>query len=360
MELKRASLIIGTPPSTPRNSMLLPVPPPSNSSQIFDLSEFLSKFDPGDASGTIPENEELQQLSAARDFRTSQQSVSQRSKSSSSLQSAPSQTSLSSKNDGVPVIINPAANANFNNNNNPPVPSIFFSGIGTQLSGPSSSTPNSESNPFQDTSQISSQSYTGNFRPQQTLADEQLSLTEALAFLEPLNEVREEKSATVSASHMSRSKSTDALKKDSKQKTKSRGLFKRNFHRSTEGLVDEQKSKVNSGKPPMGKPAKSGKKIFEEKRRQSTSSLEAKHVNEKRRSTPNLSALTDINQPRDLSQADQAFTPSKRKSYENVQFENDSDPFSKIDGSFSSLYQPASVSSKIPEEESVWQEYGPF
>ncbi len=358
MELKRASLI-GTPPSTPRNSMLLPAPPPSNSSQIFDLSEFLSKFDPGDASGMIPENEELQQLSAAKEFRTSQQSVSQRSKSSSSLQSAPSQTSLSSKNDGIPVIVNPAANSNFNNNNNPPVPSIFFSEIGTQLSGPSSSTPNSESNPFQDISQISSQSYTDNFRPRHTSVDGRLSLTEALAFLEPLNDVdeaREEKTATVSGSHMSRSKSNDALKKDSKQ-TKSRGLFKRNIHRSTEGLVDEQKSKVNGGKPPIGKPAKSGQKNI---RRQSTSSLEAKYVNEKRRSTPNLSALTDINQPRDSSQADQASRPSKRKLYDNVQFENDSDPFSKIDGSVSSLSQPASASSKIPEEESVWQEYGPF
>jgi hypothetical protein len=61
MELKRASLIQNTPPSTPRNSMLL-VPPQTtgsnSSSQMFNLQEFLTRFDPEDTPGMIGEMEE--------------------------------------------------------------------------------------------------------------------------------------------------------------------------------------------------------------------------------------------------------------------------------------------------------------
>lgn len=359
MELKRASLIIGTPPSTPRNSMLLAAAPPSNSSQMFDLSEFLSKFDPGDTPGTIPEDEEFHQLTAAptREFRTSQQSVSQRSKSSSSLHSAPSQTSISSKNDSMPVIINPAANANFNNNNNPTL-SLIFSESSSQVSGPSSSTPTCDStNGLADMlwKDNNSQSYTGDIHSRHSLANDQLSLTEALAFLEPLNEEDAvmKRSASVSTHNMSKSKSSDALKKDAKPKSKSKGLFKKNFHRSTEGVIAEQKF---SGKPPVGKPFKTGKKNSAENTKRPI--LEVPHVNEKRRSTPNLSALTDINQVGDSDQP--LFKTEKRKSLENIQVKDEADPFSEVDDCFSSLSQPTSITSIISEEDSLWQEYGPF
>ncbi len=371
MELTRASLIIGTPPSTPRNSMLLAAAPPSNSSQMFDLSEFLSKFDPGDTPGTIPEDEELHQLTAvaSREFRTSQQSVSQRSKSSSSLHSAPSQTSISSKNDGMPVIINPAANANFNNNNNATL-DILFLESSSQVSGPSSSTPTSDSTNgladmlWKDTSKINSHSYTSNNHPRHSLANDQLSLTEALAFLEPLNDGEDEvvkRSASVSNRHISKSKSSDALKKDAKQKSTNKGLFKKNFHRSTEGVTIEQKI---YGKPPVGKPFKSEKKNFSKDTKRQKNSLEVPHVNEKRRSTPDLSALTDINQAGGLTPADQPFEVDKRKSFENIQvndtISDKADPFSEIDDCFSSLSQPTSITSIISEEDSLWQEYGPF
>lgn len=120
MELNRASLVIGTPPATPRNSMMLT----NSSTQMFDLQEFLSKVDPGDRRskrGTIhevEENDPFMQEQAA-EYKASQQSMSQHSKSSSSLHSAHSVSSMNRGGDGQGVIANPAAlaaNSNLNNN----------------------------------------------------------------------------------------------------------------------------------------------------------------------------------------------------------------------------------------------------
>ena len=133
MELNRASLVIGTPPSTPRNSMMLT----GSSTQMFDLQEFLSKTDISDTRskrGTIHEVEEndpdhmFMQEQAAQ-YKASQQSISQHSKSSNSLHSAHSASSINRgasgsdtpEKGGLPVISNPAAvaaNSNFNNSNN--------------------------------------------------------------------------------------------------------------------------------------------------------------------------------------------------------------------------------------------------
>ena len=143
MELKRASLIGGTPPGTPRNSMLLM----NNSSQMFDLQEFLdaastsgtgSPLTPRSKRDTIHEEPEtfdhLEKPASARErssdhLKSSQRSVSQRSmasqhsKSSGSLHSSPSITSVTrthnSSNSQDQVIPNLAAvEANMNNNNN--------------------------------------------------------------------------------------------------------------------------------------------------------------------------------------------------------------------------------------------------
>ena len=131
MELKRASLVLATPPVTPRNSLLLTA---SNSNQMFDLQEFLSKSaveqgiiaDTRSQRGTIhevvEENDDLDQIfmqEQAAEFKASQQSMSQHSKSSSSLHSAPSISSMT-RNDAQDqgVIANPSALAsNFNSNN---------------------------------------------------------------------------------------------------------------------------------------------------------------------------------------------------------------------------------------------------
>lgn len=130
MELNRASLVIGTPPSTPRNSMMLT----GSSTQMFDLQEFLSKTEISDTRskrGTIHEVEEndpdhLFMQEQAAQYKASQQSISQHSKSSSSLHSAHSSSSINRGRSGSDsqekgVIANPAAmaaNSNFNNSNN--------------------------------------------------------------------------------------------------------------------------------------------------------------------------------------------------------------------------------------------------
>lgn len=414
MELKRASLIINTPPSTPRNSLYIPVPPPSNSSnntQMFDLQEFLCKFDPSDSPGVIPEDEEVQQLSKApsREFRSSQQSMSQRSRSSNSLQSAPSQTSLSSKNtEGAPVIINPAINSNFNNNNSnnssqSGVPNVFVSlnstgGSNTLIeehNGPSSSTPNGETNrtmSWKDTSRISSQSYdTGLYRA--NIDRRYLAVNEDTTFVS-LNDLNHRSKSVSSGGggRMPRSQSSDALKEDVKKgKEKGRGLFRKRFHRSTGVLLDEPESKAKtsskSRKPPAGKrktdkseSSVSGKSKWGI-RKQTTSRIPEVPVKSERR--PSLSALTDISQASDRT--DYMVTNTREKSdksnksvnrlslpiwglsgsssTENVYTtaQETDDPFSKTDEPASLSQPPPNFSQQglsIPEEDSIWLEYG--
>lgn len=108
MELKRASLILNTPPVTPRNSMLLSAQVSSNSTgNMFDLQEFLSKFEPEETQLSIPEVEETE---------PEQQFQKQRAKESlGSQQSHESSTSLHS--DHPQVEINVEGNSNSNNNN---------------------------------------------------------------------------------------------------------------------------------------------------------------------------------------------------------------------------------------------------
>lgn len=63
MELKRASLILNTPPVTPRNSMLLSATSSAaamNSERMFDLQEFLNTLGSGDPEAAIPEVEETE------------------------------------------------------------------------------------------------------------------------------------------------------------------------------------------------------------------------------------------------------------------------------------------------------------
>jgi len=144
MELNRASLIGVTPPGTPRNSMLLM----NNSNQMFDLQEFLdaasssaagSPLTPRSKRDTIHEEPEtfdhLEKPGNSRErvgsdhLKSSQRSTSQRSmasqhsKSSGSLHSSPSITSVTrthnSSNSQDQVIPNLAAvEGNLNNNNN--------------------------------------------------------------------------------------------------------------------------------------------------------------------------------------------------------------------------------------------------
>ena len=70
MELKRASLILGTPPVTPRNSMFLGngtnAAGGANSSGMFDIQEFLSLFQGDTSQSPIPEETEPDTQSHSR------------------------------------------------------------------------------------------------------------------------------------------------------------------------------------------------------------------------------------------------------------------------------------------------------
>ena len=309
MELKRASLIQTTPSATPRNSMLIAPPQQlttgSHSSQMFDLQEFLAKFEPEDSPGMPVEAESQQQLKSR--LRSSQQSVSQvsnRSKSSSSLHSAPSSTSMSRENlereHNAPVIANPGAlGANLNNNNNnnsnnsndssqesaPFVAATNYNmttGSATLVEGgersagdgggPNSSTPNypkainvaeGQEMPsvlsWGDASSIGSRSLssssTGDIRLSQGTGGSQHLVV-------PTSDVnyvqQKQRSYSTSAgsnetnSDFPKSISSDRLKKSGKTKSsKGRSLFRRHFHRSSDDLLEEPAVPRSVGKPPL-------------------------------------------------------------------------------------------------------------
>ena len=300
MELKRASLIQNTPPSTPRNSMLL-VPPQtasSNNSQMFNLQEFLTRFKPEDSPGVVREMEESESPQQLRSrLRSSQQSVSQvsnRSRSSGSLHSAPSSTSISRDNPEhhLPVIANPAAmaqNLNNNNNNNnnnsdnhsqesAPVVAVsnynmtggsstlVDGGTGTDGVGPNSSTPNypkaisvSQETGVQSHSVISwgdassislSSNGTGDVRFGQGPGSQNLMVLPAT------HDMSKPRSYSVSTAYsetrtsdLPKSTSSEELKKSGKTKSKGRSLFKRHFHRSSDDLLEEPGVHGSAGKP---------------------------------------------------------------------------------------------------------------
>ena len=287
MELKRASLIQNTPPSTPRNSMLL-VPPTSgsnSSSQMFNLQEFLTRFDPEDTPGIIREMEETESQQYVRSrLRSSQQSVSQvsnRSKSSSSLHSAPSSTSMSRENieqQHMPVIANPAAMANMNNNNSNNNDCNYSEsatlvegrerGADDDGIGPNSSTPNypkavsvsqgheihSPVISWGDASSIGSRSSssnsTGDVRASQGIGS-QPHLIGPTYDVKPRSYSTSATSSSKPKLEIPRSTSSEGLKKAEKPKSKGKSLFKRHFHRSSDNLLDEPKGQRNARKPPL-------------------------------------------------------------------------------------------------------------
>ena len=314
MELKRASLIQNTPPSTPRNSMLLvPQTTGSNSSsQMFNLQEFLTRFDPEDTPGPgiIREMEETESQQHLRSrLRSSQQSVSQvsnRSKSSSSLHSAPSTTSMSRESmsrenlehQHMPVIANPAAMANMNtnnsNNNNsndvnsdggnqesaPVVATTNYNGSATLVEGgvdekgigPNSSTPNflksvslSQGQEVQpsviswgDASSISvgSRSLSSNSATDVRFGQGQGTGSQS-HLIGPSHDPKPRSYSTSAATSsetnldISRSTSSEGLTKSGKPKSKRRSLFKRHFYRSSDNLIEEPKAQGKAGKPPL-------------------------------------------------------------------------------------------------------------
>jgi hypothetical protein len=131
MELKRASLIINSPPVTPRDSLLLSAPhsaghthltPSGGGEKMFDLQEFLMRgFEPG---GNVRQSitevdeaggggaEEALQLQPATEFQSQGSGLS-----SSQLSQGLSQLSQHSEGKSSAAELNVSANSNTNNNN---------------------------------------------------------------------------------------------------------------------------------------------------------------------------------------------------------------------------------------------------
>lgn len=129
MELKRASLILNTPPVTPRNSLLLSTPHSAGASgghasssgeKMFDLQEFLTRgFESGDVRQSITEVDESDQpLSHQQvtEFESQGSGIGSQGGLSQGLSSLG--LSLSQYSDGKSATeLNVGANSNSNNNN---------------------------------------------------------------------------------------------------------------------------------------------------------------------------------------------------------------------------------------------------
>ena len=372
MELKRASLIQNTPPSTPRNSMLL-VPPQtasSNNSQMFNLQEFLTRFEPEDSPGVVREMEESESQQQLRSrLRSSQQSVSQvsnRSRSSSSLHSAPSSTSISRDNPEhhLPVIANPAAmapNLNNNNNNNnnsnnndhsqESAPVIAVSnhnmtggsstlvegGTATDGVGPNSSTPNypkvisvSQETGVQSHSVISwgdassislSSNSTSDVRFGQGPGSQNVMVPPAIHDVSSMLKPRSYSVSTACSetrnSDFPKSTSSEGLKKSTKTKSKGRSLFKRHFHRSSDDLLEEPSVHGSSGKPLVQhKFHKSAFDLVEPKRK--PGEKEKKKKVDFSESGGRVSAAYSLSGLTDLRQRGEMQIPGQRKKAKNT------------------------------------------
>ena len=366
MELHRASLIQNTPPSTPRNSMLL-VPTQtasSNNSQMFNLQEFLTRFEPEESPAAVHrEMEEAESHQHVRSrLRSSQQSVSQgsnRSKSSTSLHSAPSSTSITreSADHHVPVIANPAAlNSNLNNNNSnnnnsngseesaPVVGTAnhnMTAGSVTLVEGerstgndvgPNSSTPNYPKAvsisqapevhsviSWGDASSIGSRSLssssTSDVRFAQGGGSQNQLVPPCTTAPREVNSAFKPRSYSVSAAGskaqengvLPKSESNEALKKSGKSKSKGRSLFRRHFHRSSDDLLEEPKAAGNASKPPLvqRKFHKSAFDLVEAKRRQPEAKKRVDFSETETEAASNnalsLSRLTDLRHRGELS-----------------------------------------------------------
>ena len=383
MELHRASLIQNTPPSTPRNSMLL-VPSQaasSNSSQMFNLQEFLTRFEPEDSPTMHREMDEAELHQHARSrLRSSQQSVSQasnRSKSSSSLHSAPSSTSITRENTDhhMPVIANPAAlasnlnnnNSNNNNNNNSngsdesaPVVGMtnynittgsmtLVEGVNGERStgndvGPNSSTPSypkavsisqaTEAHSvfsWGDASSIGSRSLssssTSDVRFGQGAGSQNPSVP-AVAVHETNSSLKPRSysvSAAGSTPHdigggLSKSENNEGLKKVGKSKNKGRSLFKRHFHRSSDNILEEPSATGNASKPPLvqRKFHKSAFDLAEPKRQQQPEAKKRVDFSEAEAETSSsdvlsLSRLTDLRHRGEMTNLQLPLGPQRSK-----------------------------------------------
>jgi len=351
MELKRASLILNTPPVTPRNSLLVTnvgnSGPPGMGNNTLDLQEFLSLYEPEELQAAIPEVEETELEPRFQDQSTTNFQASQTSHlSTSSLHSS----SQSQGNEPVPEL---NVDANMNNNNSNVDITVNVRLCDRSKDGPASSTPNSEKATTiswgnASTISVSSAEPSGDgSNPEKR----QLRLTKSTGdtanytstLLVPL---QGEDSSTVkkkSRKGFPTSKSTDKLKDEPKGKGKGKGkLFQKRFHKSSEAL-DTGEKKV-TGKPPLMKRKihKSSADLVDHRKKEQGAA--ARRYSGIDRERPNLSGLTELNHKRlSLPSSSSSSRPS-------------------VSPTLSPLQQHApsqeSLSSPKSDEDSIWFEYG--
>lgn len=133
MELKRASLILNTPPVTPRNSLLMTAPHSasalSGGEKMFDLQEFLSRgFESGSLRRSITEETDRLSNQPATEFRSQGSGISSQGLS----QGLSASQGLSQQSDGQAAMeLNVGANSNNNNNYDSSVNSTGFEARGS-------------------------------------------------------------------------------------------------------------------------------------------------------------------------------------------------------------------------------------
>ena len=295
MELKRASLVLNTPPVTPRNSMLLnPTSAGASSGNMFDLQEFLNKLDSTEHEGTpqsIPEVEETEseqhfqsmpatEFQDAQPLQVSETGTSMEADTSTgagAVAGAVAGAGAGADAGNLPEL-NLEGNTNSSNNNEQVLLTLIpraptTSGLLTNdptypsstgdSTGPASSTPNATEGEttstttisWGDTSVINLPSTGGKSAARQDLR--------AVSSLGPADHSSTSSSYLVPTKGsvgyeswtLPRSKSSDGLKKG-KGKEKSGKVAKTVMHRSSEDLLDGGKStpeggdKIARGKPP--------------------------------------------------------------------------------------------------------------
>lgn len=256
MELKRASLVLNTPPVTPRNSMLLNPTSSGSGGNMFDLQEFLSKLESEGTPRPIPEVEETEleqhlQSMPASEFQDRQPPQASETGSSGGADAGADVGGTDAGN--VPEV-NVEGNSNSSNNNNneqafltliprePTTSGLLGSDRGYPRSSvgdasvPASSTPNSTEGgttstttiSWGNTSVISLPSTGGKSAAKQDLR--------AVQSLGPTDYSSATRSDGYESWTLPRSSSSDGLKKGKEKKSK---LSKKAVFRSSEDLLDD-------------------------------------------------------------------------------------------------------------------------
>ncbi len=321
MELKRASLVLNTPPVTPRNSLLISssAVAGNNSGQLFDIQEFLNQFDSEDSGqGVIPEVEETESEQHFQNQPAPELQPSQQAASASLPDETDSQTTTPVRLEPGGVEINTNNNNSNNNNNSEATVVDPGSDVGGETEGLAASTPISTNGEQPTTiswgnaSVISTTSYSSQAEKRTVRVITSAGTDVVYPMPSPLSthrvniRVEDEGGSRLQAQEsprtMSKSRSSETLKQEAKGKGKGRSarLSKKVFHRSSEDILDSDlQDKKRRGKPPLvqRRPHKSSSDLREQKDRgRRNLAVEGRTRAGSTGARSSLSGLTDLSQ----------------------------------------------------------------